>query len=345
MGLCKTMGGHGKRAVVVLLTLMMLLPVFSGCAKAQTDAADSAVTDRATAGDELSLATIITSSDYQSSGTFMTFRILLDVIKEAGVPTPDCALFGGDYSITTETDPDDCIRRLCERLAGVYPEFDPSNAVFVQGNHDNLSGALTPTGAHDFGAFVVYSINEDDFPSGQKAAQVEQTLKELDDFLSGMVRRKDFRPVIVATHLPLHDSARADNAFGGALAEVLNLYGHTLDIIYLFGHNHSGTYDDSIGGSVNYIANGESLYVPVPAQGDSGRVADRRKITISFTCMNYGYVGYSNNTAGGISTNALTLGVIQIYPESIEITRYTAEGEYCRYSIPLQNKQTAKKAA
>ncbi len=320
--------------------MLLLLSALPGCTNhtANTDSTEPQATEQP-------FATLITSSDYQNDGTFMTFHILLDVIKEAGVPTPDCALFGGDYSIPTETDPDDSIRKLSDRLAGVYPEFDPAHAIFVQGNHDNPTDALTPTGAHDFGTFVVYSINEDDFPSGQKPAQVEQTLRDLDTFLSGMVSCKDYRPVIIATHLPLHESARADNACGGQLAELLNRYGHTLDIIYLFGHNHSDNYDDSIGGSVNYIARGESMYVPVPAANDSSRIEGSTKLTLVFSYLNYGYVGYSNNAASGISTNVLTLGVIQLYPERIEITRYTAEGEYCRYSIPLQNKQTAQKAA
>ncbi len=334
------MNAFAKKTIACLLAATLFLSAFSGCTKNTADT-DVAETEAAVQP----LATVITSSDFQNSGTFMTYRVLLDAIKEAGVPTPDCALFGGDYSIPTETDPDNSIRRIEESLTGVYPDFDFSHAIFVQGNHDNPTEALTPTGAHDFGTFVVYSINEDDFPSGQEPVQVEQTLNDLDTFLSGMVSRKDYRPVIIATHLPLHDSARADNACGGLLAELLNRYGHTLDIIYLFGHNHSDNYDDSIGGSVNYIAKGESMYVPVPAKNDSSRIDSSKKVTLTFTYLNYGYVGYSNNSVSGISTNVLTLGVIQIYPESIEIIRYTAEGEYCRYSIPLQNTQTALQAA
>lgn len=331
-----------NKIIPLLLAALLLLSALAGCAKNPTE---STAGIAETEAPEQALATVITSSDYQNDGTFMTFRILLDVIKEAGIRTPDCALFGGDYSITTETDPDNSIRKLMAELTGVYPEFDPAGAIFVQGNHDNFTEALTKTGAHDLGAFVVYSINEDDFPSGQKPSQVEQTLKDLDGFLTGMEKRKDFRPVIVATHVPLHSNARADNACGGQLAELLNKYGHTLDIIYLFGHNHSDNYDDSVGGSVNYFAKGETLYVPALAQDGSGRIEGQTKLTLCFTYLNYGYVGYSNNTVSGISTNVLTLGVIQIYPERIEITRYTAEGEYCRYSIPLQNTQTAQKAA
>lgn len=330
-----------KKLLPCLLVFCILLCI-CGCAAEKTKP-EAPVTE--TVPSDPPLATIITSSDYQNIGTFMTFRVLLDAIMDAGVPTPDCAIFGGDYSIPTETDPDDGIRKLSEKLTGVYPDFDSQNAIFVQGNHDNATDALTPTGAHDMGAFIVYSINEDDFPSGQKPAQVEQTLKDLESFLSGMVKRKDSRPVIVASHLPLHDSARADNACGGALAELLNRYGHTLDILYLFGHNHSGNYDDSFGGSVNYLAKGETLYVPELAEDGSSRIVGQTKRTLAFSYLNYGYVGYSNNSVSGISTNVLTLGVIQIYPESIEITRYTAEGEYCSYSIALQTIQTAQTAA
>lgn len=329
-----------KKTISVLLAALLLAG--SGCSKAKTD---GAVSSTQAAEQTPPLATVVTASDFQNDGTFFTFRALLDQAAASGVPTPDCAIFGGDYSIKTETDPDDSVRRINEELTGAYPAFNPQNAIFVQGNHDNATEVLTPTGAHDMGAFVVYCINEDDFPSGQMPQQVEPMLNELDAFLSGMVKRKDYRPVIVAGHLPLHDSARADNACGGSLADLLNRYGHTLDILYLFGHNHSDHYDDSIGGSVNYIAKGESLYVPEPAQDGTAVIVDPSKITLAFSYLNYGYVGYANNTENGISTNVLTLGVVQVYPETIEITRYTAEGEYCRYSIVLQNTQTAQDAA
>lgn len=324
-----------KKAIAVLSAAVLFLCA-GGCAKEPA---------KPSAKPAEPLATVVMASDFQSGGTFFTFRALLDQAAASGVPTPDCALLGGDYSISTETDPDDSIGRITDELTGAYPEFQTQNAIFVQGNHDNPTSALTPTGAHDMGAFIVYSISEDDFPSGQKPEGVEKTLSDLDSFFSEQVKRKDSRPVIVAGHLPLHDSLRADNACGGMLAELLNRYGHQLDIIYLFGHNHSGSFDDSIGGSVNYIAKGESLYVPVPAKSDSSRIEGSQKITLTFSCLNYGYVGYSNNTVSSCSTNVLTLGVLQVYPESIEITRYTAEGEYCTYSIALQNTQTAQNAA
>lgn len=329
-----------KKTIAVLAAAVLLIVCITGCAGAgATPATPSA------ASDAVPLVTVVMASDFQNDGTFFMFRALLDQAAASGVPTPDCALFGGDYSIKTEQDPDDNIRKITDELTGAYPEFLAQNAIFVQGNHDNLTSALAPTGAHDMGAFIVYSINEDDFPSGQTPEQVEKTLQDLDSFLSDLVKQKDSRPVIVAGHLPLHDSQRADNACGGELAELLNSYGHRLDIVYLFGHSHSGSYDDSIGGSVNYVAKGESLYVPVPAKSDSSRIEGSRKITLAFSYLNYGYVGYSNNTESAISTNVLTLGVLQVYPESIEITRYTAEGKYCTYSIALQNTQTAQNAA
>lgn len=147
-----------KKTIAALLAALLLVFALSGCAKTQTDGTESnANTELSTSSAETAqpLATLITSSDYQNSGAFITFRILLDVVKEAGVPTPDAALFGGDYSIPTETDPDDSIRMLSEKLAGVYPDYDPAHAIFVQGNHDNATKALTPTGAHDFGTFVL----------------------------------------------------------------------------------------------------------------------------------------------------------------------------------------------
>lgn len=70
-----------RKTVSFLLAVLLLVLTLPGCAKAQPDmTADStagSVTDTAAAAQEQPpLATVITSSDYQNSGTFMTFRIL-----------------------------------------------------------------------------------------------------------------------------------------------------------------------------------------------------------------------------------------------------------------------------
>ncbi len=280
---------------------------------------------------ENAVATVITASDFQESGTFFRFSGILSTIAEAGCPTPDCALLGGDYNIETGVDPDNHIRLIRDGLRDAFPEFAQENAIFVQGNHDSASPELTTTGAHDMGDFVVYVLNEDDFPTGQSAQDVQDTLRNLGEYLSGMVDAGDCRPVLVATHVPLHHNSRHDNGYAKYLVDALNHYGQDLDILVLFGHNHSGTYDDDIGGSVNLIGRGETMRVQIPGQEYTQLSSNFVEVTLNFTYMNYGYVGYSANTY----VNALTVGVIQICPDSIEITRFTTEGEYSHDSVPL----------
>lgn len=333
---------HTAAAVFLLLCLLV------GCGGLPLDTA-ALPTDTADAVAETAasqpLATVLTASDFQENGVFLRFRVLLDTAAAAGVPTPDCALFGGDYNIQTEQDADKNVQTIRNKLTGVFPDFDPEAAIFVQGNHDNMTEALSQTGAYDFGTFTVYVINEDDFPSGQDTASVEAAVRDLDKFLSDLVNNGDFRPVLVATHVPLHRNARCDNGCAKYLVNVLNQYGQKLDILCFFGHNHSDTYDDNIGGSVNLFRAGERMQVQNPDTEYTQTDGNFSAIQLNFTYLNYGYVGYSENTAGGGSTNVLTLGVLEIYPDRIEIIRYTTEGEYCRDSIPLQNRPAADKAA
>ena len=81
--------------------------------------------------------------------------------------------------------------------------------------------------------------------------------------------------------------------------------------------------DDYIGGSVNYIAKGETLSV--------GGI--NKKETINFTYMNAGYIGYSNNTNTSTSTNVLTLSTIKVKNDLLEIQRYTKDKIY--YENPI----------
>ncbi|MEI3218533.1 MAG: hypothetical protein V8S08_01495 [Lachnoclostridium sp.] len=47
------------------------------------------------------------------------------------------------------------------------------------------------------------------------------------------------------------------NIYSNILFPVINEAAAKLDIIYLFGHNHSDIYGNYIGGSVNYLGVGE----------------------------------------------------------------------------------------
>ena len=167
--------------------------------------------------------------------------------------------------------------------------------MYVQGNHDSANAVLTPTGFYKYKNFVVYVINEDDFISGQGSKSgydgtVKALASKVADELTIMKQNGDKRPVFVATHVPLHHSSRSsygDNLYGKYLFDVLNEYGNDLDIIFLFGHNHSNNFDDYVGGAVNYLAKGEKIRIPIPDATQMG-VNGYTEETLNFTYMNYG---------------------------------------------------------
>lgn len=292
-------------------------------------------------------ATVFSASDFQSDTCYDNLTNMMNAAIADGITeTPDAFLFGGDYTAGSE-DPEIQVPKITETVQAVYPGYDENNLIYAQGNHDSADSVLTPTGFYEFDDFVVYSINEDNFKSGQSGTSgygtVVQTLADTVAVkLENLVKTGDNRPVFVITHVPLHHSSRSsygDNLYSKYLFDVLNEYGTELDIIFLFGHNHSSTYDDYIGGAVNYIAKGEEIRIPIPdttKQGATGYTDE----TLNFTYMNCGYVGYSNNSSSSTSTKALTMSAFEICPVSIEITRYTTTGVYTTEYIDRVNPLT-----
>ena len=324
-----------KKIVSVVLVLLML---FSA---AQT----GIFTLVASAAQSDAYATVITASDFQSSDITVNYLQILQRIVSAGyTAAPDAILCGGDYNGYTGTATD--VQKVFDDTRTVYPDMTDDKFVIVQGNHDDAHGLLTPSGFHEFQNFVVYSINEDDFKTSQSGRSgydevVTARAKDIRTNLSEMVASGDTRPVFVITHVPFHHSSRSsygDNIYSKYIVDVLNEMGQYLDIISLFGHNHSSSYDDYIGGSVNYFAKGEKLRVPIPdtaQQGASGYTEE----TLNFTYMNCGYVGYSSNTVSDTSTNVLTAGLFEICPTTIELSRYSASGLYITETIERINPQ------
>ena len=292
-------------------------------------------------------ATVFTASDFQSDSCYDTLKNMMNSAIADGITvTPDAFILGGDYTSGAE-DPEIQVPKVTETVQTVYPGYDKNNLIYTQGNHDSADNALTPTGYYEFEHFVVYVINDDDFKSGQAdRADYDSVVQTLADNvavkLENLVKTGDNRPVFISTHVPLHHSSRdsyGDNLYSKYLFDVLNEYGEKLDIIFLFGHNHSSKYDDYIGGAVNYIAKGETIRIPVPdtaQQGASGYTDE----TLNFTYMNHGYVGYSNNSSSSTSTNTLTMGAFELCPVTIEITRYSTTGVYTTETISRINPLT-----
>ncbi len=181
-----------------------------------------------------------------------------------------------------------------------------------------------------------------DFPwkqskSSEKEKIVKETAKTLESSLDSLLSSGDKRPVIVLTHVPLHHTTRnsaGDNMYSSYIFSVLNKAAKKLDIIYLFGHNHSDDHDDYIGGSVNFMAPGDKIRIPLSDRTGEDCYTDE---TLNFTYTNCGYIGYSDNNVTETSTNVLTLGAIRLFANKIVILKYTEEGLFRQDTVRRVN--------
>ena len=276
---------------------------------------------------------IVTFSDCQNFGpvAYNNFGRILKVMRDDGMPEPDSLIVGGDYSLLLADYSTPGVIQLREHYVNVYPGADADDIICAQGNHDQRVAAFYPSGMYDMGTYCLYLINEDNYPwrqSQSKKAEgiVRATADDIKACLDSMIAEGDTRPVILVTHVPLHYTTRTsggDNKYASYVFDVLNEAGSELDIIFLFGHNHSGDYDDYIGGSVNFMAPGDTVYIPDPENTGIGGYTEE---TLSFTYTNCGYVGYNNNNATETSVNVSSLGAIRFFEDKFVFLKYTSDG-------------------
>lgn len=294
-----------------------------------------------------SYPTLITASDFQ--GGSVAYSNFTELLQISGCAAPEGILLGGDYGDDSAVDSGASVERLMETIHATYPAYSRDRVHIVQGNHDQNSDALDQTGLYLFAEYGVYVLNYEDYPDGQfwrdgAETTVRSAADELYAALEPLAMAGDSRPVFILSHVPLHHSRRSsygDTLYGKYLFDVLNRLGQSLDLIYLFGHNHSSDYDDYMGGSVNFLAPGETIRIAKPHifyRGEAGYSNEK----LSFTYANCGYVGYSRNSVNAFSTNALTIGLWEIHPTSIRLLRYGEEGLYSAHSIQRQRPGTAE---
>lgn len=300
--------------------------------------------------EEDAYATVLTGSDFQELGTgaYDRFGRILTLMKADGMPTPDSMLVGGDYTKVLFDYAAPGVTQIRGRFTDVYPEADPDSVICIQGNHDNMFSGFTKTGFYDMGVYSLYVINEDDYPWLQYlrpgiGAHVQKIAQDLEKHLNALIEAGDTRPVFVLTHLPLHHTYRAsygDNRYASYLFNALNAAGTKLDIVFLFGHQHSDDFDDYIGGSVNFLRAGETLRVPMADRQGADAYTEE---TLTFTYLNCGYVGYSDNTESETSTNALTLGAISISDTRLRFVKYSEAGLFGVWDVSRTNPAGADK--
>ena len=331
-GMDKKMITPFKRFMSVLLCVAMVLPMLIVPVAAE----EAAYVDEP-------LAVIYTASDFQvkdSSGNddhATAKNVMGEIIHTVkdNYNRMDGAFFLGDYTVKYTLDATNAGRTAVkETLTSAWGNLSGSNIIYVQGNHDQpgFSGQEDPK-TQSFEHYNVFVMDNDMFPWQQGGANgadtankatVQETAAQLETYLKGLVDAQDDRPVFITSHVPLHFSRRSnsgmnyDNTYARLIFDVLNKYGEKLDIIFLFGHNHSSNYDDYIGGAAIYLPVGETIYIPVEKTVDKYDAE-----TLNFTYMNGGYIGYYNGNCETQQSSA----VIEVYENRIEIARYDADGE------------------
>lgn len=274
---------------------------------------------------------VIAGSDYQASGASGTMQTIMKQIKN------DCsiaygALLGGDYDGGDATTTTADIEAVNDDIDAVFPEITAAHRIYLQGNHESWSNLdpsgsnlMNETGAYDTDHYGVYAINHKDYPwymSNPDASLVQATAADLDEYLDDKAEKEYDKPIFVMSHLPLHYSTRTssngDGQYAKYLYDVLDEAGDKgLNIIFLFGHNHSSTYDDYLGGGQIYLEVGDSICV-----AEEGSKTSYFTDTLSFTYLNYGYVGTIKGKAG----NNLSMTSFEIDDDQVIVNRYGTKG-------------------
>ncbi len=216
------------------------------------------------------------------------------------------------------------------------------NKIYTEGNHDDpaLPG-LAPDWNNDpaggkYGVFVINEEEYDQFGDGGEATAAAMQAyfnEKLADPTWGN------KPIFVLCHVPLHYSMRTETSNSGKTAmpmvEVLNEAGaQGLNILFLFGHNHSGGYDDFLGGGSVYLKKGDTMIVP--EYSDNFKY-NWETVTLNFTYMNVGYVGYNADNGYGADV-ALTVTTFRIQQNGdVIITRWDKNGEHNLKSRGVKN--------
>ena len=327
--------------------------------KAEEPAADAVTeqTEEQPANEEEGpLATLFFASDYQAEPGFDapadTLRGILKAAKADGKDI-NKVIMCGDYTNDAvmhdyQLSPDDSIEEIHGTVGSVFPEINADDMLFVQGNHDRMTDLIAPTGLYESDDYLIYILNtEDDFPwkQGKKAGCLDKVRKSsaaMKECFDKLIEDGETRPVFIAGHVPLHFTARTsskhttgDNLYSALIFDAVNDAARSLNIFYLYGHNHSKGWDCYMGGSSVYRAKGDSILIPLYNEYvvDTDEYAEE---TLNFTYLNAGYTGYYMNCAPAEYTNGgegyhaadetLTGTVFEIYPDRIVVTRYDGKG-------------------
>ncbi len=279
---------------------------------------------------DLSETVLLAGSDFQAS-TWDKNKANMDALREAiknndGYEMFDGMLFAGDY--TPQHGHDNATEGI-----GVLDDYTNSfvigNKFYAEGNHDAPTvEMLSPYGNNDplNGTYGVFVFHEEDYGQfgGTSTNNVAADLKAYFDekIQSGWDTKK---PIFVMTHVPLHFNWRTISDYGAGknaqgIVEALNYGGENgFNVIFLYGHNHSGDYDSYLGGGSIYLAKGDTMLIAKPEN-----YKEYQEVELKFTYMNAGYVGYHVEQGADW---ALTMTTFNIQADgSVIISRYDQNG-------------------
>ena len=293
------------------------------------------------------------ASDYQQMSGWDTpadtLSGILQKAKEDG-KDPTNVIYCGDYTNDSrlhdyQLSPDASIEEIRSIVARECSNVKSEDMIFEQGNHDSLTDEISVTGLHEFDNYLVYVLNTQyDFPwkQGRDVAFKDRVInasEEMKSCFDGLIAKGENRPVFIAGHVPLHFTARTssrhdtgDNMYASYIFDVLNEAGKSLDIVFMYGHNHSKGWDCYMGGSSVFKEAGETILIP--ELGDSSSYTDEFSTeTLNFTYMNAGYTGYYINCGPSedaseyaAADSTLSGTVCEIMQDEIIITRYSSAG-------------------
>ena len=286
---------------------------------------------------------VIAGSDFQNkSGNTAGANVvtnLLNTIKGAGYTSADGFLFCGDYDYDLTYNAYDTvsgINALVDAVQSVYSSLTKNQMVLVKGNHDVASATgLSKSGANDAAEYGVFVINENDYMwRNSNESTIKSTAASLKSYLDEKIQNAYKKPIFVVSHLPLHYSMRTKNDGDGMYAnyifDVLNEAGADgLNIIFLYGHDHSNGWDDYLGGAAVYLEKGDSINI-----AQSSKTAFNQE-NLEFTYMNAGFTGYYENLNG--ADEALTMTVFDITEDEVSVERYDQNGLHALKSAGKTN--------
>jgi len=220
----------------------------------------------------------------------------LQSLLQALAYEPGLVVLGGDHVNNTNSG---SLASITSEIQSVYPGVQ---TFYTYAAHDpNVSAdssnpyAFARTGeVYEGEDYYVYGVDQDDMQSSSSASTASSSFK------SWAASADESKVIFVMCHMPIHNR-RGDNAGGATWMNALNEVGESHDVVFLWGHNHTG--ESSADTAVYFVGVGGSL---TPQGGSTG--------TINFTYMNAGYIknGYAS--------------MVVINDDTVDVTRYTTSG-------------------